>query len=236
MAIINLILQGKGGVGKTFVASLMAQFLKEQDTPTYCFDSDPVNASFAAYQGLAVELVDIMDGDSINTRRFDSLIEKLVELPGDCQAIIDNGASTFIPLGSYIAENNVPDLLKEYGHELRLHTVVTGGQAEGDTLQGLQTLLSTFDNKITVWENPFFGNIDFASSDLFKTNKSRFERLIQIPKHKKETYGADIEMMLAKKLTFAEAVNGEHAFNLMARQRIKIAHKELFSLLELAGL
>jgi CO dehydrogenase nickel-insertion accessory protein CooC1 len=48
-----LILQGKGGVGKSFIAALLAQYLQEKGVAVRCFDADPVNstlASFPAYR------------------------------------------------------------------------------------------------------------------------------------------------------------------------------------------
>ena len=47
--------------------------------------------------------------------------------------VIDNGASTFIPLWSYIVENQVIDILRQAGKRLYVHTVITG------TLQMLST-------------------------------------------------------------------------------------------------
>jgi hypothetical protein len=52
-------------------------------------------------------------------------------LTEDAIFIVDNGASTFIPLWSYIFENDVLDLLRASGRRMCVHTVVTGGQALG---------------------------------------------------------------------------------------------------------
>ena len=55
-------------------------------------------------------------------------------------AIVDNGASSFVALGAYIKENALLSLLREQGHQVFFHTVITGGQALGDTLSGLKVL------------------------------------------------------------------------------------------------
>ncbi|SDP78768.1 nucleotide-binding protein [Desulforhopalus singaporensis] len=117
MATIHLILQGKGGVGKSFVSSLLAQYLIDREEKVACFDTDPVNATFSAYKSLQVHKLDILEDENINSRLFDSLIEQLLQLPDDSSAIIDNGAASFIPLASYISENMVPDLIRESGHD-----------------------------------------------------------------------------------------------------------------------
>src|ERR1700733_13864395 len=52
---IHLILQGKGGVGKSVVASWLAEFLMGRGQPVRCIDGDPVNRSLGQYQALAAE-------------------------------------------------------------------------------------------------------------------------------------------------------------------------------------
>ncbi|SDP36176.1 nucleotide-binding protein [Desulforhopalus singaporensis] len=232
MATIHLILQGKGGVGKSFVSSLLAQYLIDRDVKVACFDTDPVNATFSAFKSLKVHKVDILEDDSINSRLFDSLIEKLLQLPDGSSAVIDNGAASFIPLASYISENMVPDLIRESGHDLIIHTVITGGQSAGDTLKGLQSLLGGFDSPLIVWVNPFFGSTDyFTDHDLRQKVIQGDGKCIVLPSYKKDTFGYDIETMLSRKLTFDEAVQTSE-INLMARQRLKIVQRKIYQLLD----
>jgi CO dehydrogenase nickel-insertion accessory protein CooC1 len=44
---INLVLQGKGGVGKSLIASLLTQYLMQKDggQRIFCADTDPVDAN-----------------------------------------------------------------------------------------------------------------------------------------------------------------------------------------------
>ena len=78
MAIINMVLQGKGGVGKSYVASILTQYLLDRDQSVACFDTDPVNATFSAYKNINVARLEVMSGDNVNSRNFDSLIEQLL--------------------------------------------------------------------------------------------------------------------------------------------------------------
>lgn len=107
MAVINFVLQGKGGIGKSLAASLLSQYLIDRNKLVACFDTDPVNTTLAAYDKLKATKVEIMDGDVVNSRFFDTLIENLVKLPADAYAVIDSGASTFFPLASYLSENDI---------------------------------------------------------------------------------------------------------------------------------
>ena len=67
-----------------------------------------------------------MRDGNIDVRGFDALMERL--LTEDGTFVIDNGASTFIPLWSYIVENQVIEILRQAGKRLYVHTVITGGK------------------------------------------------------------------------------------------------------------
>lgn len=237
MAVINIILQGKGGVGKSFAASLLSQYLIDRNQLVACFDTDPVNTTLAAYTKLQATKVEIMENDVINSRFFDTMIEKLVDLPKKAYAVIDSGASTFIPLASYMSENNVAQFFSDTGHKLMLHTIIVGGQAETDTIQGLKSLLSGFPGTpITIWVNPFFGQIAFTDNHEFaKKNEKNGGVIITLPFYKKETFGYDLELMLKSRLTFDQAISTDE-FNIMAKQRLKIAMNDIWNILDESGL
>jgi MinD-like ATPase involved in chromosome partitioning or flagellar assembly len=46
---VHLVLQGKGGVGKSFVSAVLGQYFHARKGALHCFDTDPVNATFAQY-------------------------------------------------------------------------------------------------------------------------------------------------------------------------------------------
>ncbi|WP_033480350.1 ArsA-related P-loop ATPase, partial [Xanthomonas phaseoli] len=70
---VHITLQGKGGVGKSLVASLIAQYLRQSDKDPVCVDTDPVNATFSAYEAFNARRLELMDGTKINERHFDDL-------------------------------------------------------------------------------------------------------------------------------------------------------------------
>ncbi|MEQ8664831.1 MAG: conjugal transfer protein TraL [Rhodospirillales bacterium] len=238
MGTIDFTLQGKGGVGKSYVSSLLAQHFKTRGEPLACFDTDPVNRTFAGYKAFEVEVVRLGDSpDEVNPRFFDLLVEKIMTTPEDGHVVIDNGASTFLPFLGYMVESGVIDLLKAEGHVVRVHSVVTGGQALNDTLQGLvQIFQNVPDVPVVVWLNEYFGRIEarqadgsvqgFETTGLYKSNKDRIHALIRLPEVRKETFGHDIEQMMRARLTFDEAVKHE-TFPIMARQRLKMTWRTL---------
>lgn len=239
MAKIHMILQGKGGVGKSFIAATLAQHKTNKGESPLCIDTDPVNATFAGYKALNVKQLQIMDGEEINTRNFDELIEMIAPIKDD--AIIDNGASSFVQLSHYLISNEVPTLLADMGHELVVHTVITGGQALLDTVNGFAQLASQFSDNVlfVVWINPYWGAVEhdgknFEQMKSYNDNKERISAIIQIPTLKEETYGRDMTEMLQERLTFNEAITSP-ARTIMTRQRLKIVRDEIFNQLENAA-
>lgn len=239
MTKIHMVLQGKGGVGKSMIAATLAQYKLSKGARPLCIDTDPVNSTFEGYKALKVRRLDIMDGDEINTRNFDALVEMIASADGE--VIIDNGASSFVPLSSYLIGNQVPAMLQDMGHELMVHTVVTGGQAFKDTLMGLSQLATQFPAECTfvVWLNPYWGPIEhqgkgFEKMKAYTDNKARVSAVIQIPTLKEETYGRDFSEMLQERRTFDEAL-ADSALTIMTRQRLKIVKSQLFQRLDNAA-
>jgi hypothetical protein len=69
-------------------------------------------------------------------KRFDDLVEKICQFDGIC--IVDTGATTFVPLWNYILENEILCFLAARSRRVFVHSVVAGGQAMSDTLNGLE--------------------------------------------------------------------------------------------------
>lgn len=236
MSKIHMVLQGKGGVGKSMIAAAIAQHKMSKGQSPLCIDTDPVNATFEGYKALKVRRLNIMDGDEINTRNFDVLVELIATAEND--VIIDNGASSFVPLSHYLISNQVPALLQDMGHTLVVHTVITGGQALLDTVSGFAQLASQFPTEclFVVWLNPYWGAIEhegkgFEQMKAYTANKGRVSAIIKIPTLKEETYGRDFAEMLQERMTFDEALAME-SLTIMTRQRLKIVRTQLYGQME----
>jgi hypothetical protein len=236
MARIHIVLQGKGGVGKSFISTMIAQYKISKGQSPLCIDTDPVNSTFHGFKALNVRLLEIMEGDEIRSRKFDTLVELIA--PSTNDVVIDNGASSFVPLTHYLISNQVPSLLKDMGHEMVVHTVITGSQALLDTVNGFAQLASQFPEQalFVVWLNPFWGPIEhegksFEQMKAYTANKARVSAIVKIPALKEDTYGRDLSDMLQDRLTFDEALAME-SLSIMTRQRLKIVKTQLFGQLD----
>jgi len=232
---IHLTLQGKGGVGKSLVASILAQYFRHHGKEVHCIDSDPVNQTFSQYAELGAEHLALIRNGRIDSAGFDVLIDRL--LAEDGIFIVDNGASTFVPLWSYIVENNALETLAAAGRKLYVHTIVTGGQALGDTLKGFKSLAdSSAERNIVVWLNEYFGVIErdgktFTDMQAYRDSEPKVFGLVHIAKRNQDTFGRDVEEVIARKSTFEDAIrNGKGS--VMSKQRLRMVQRDLFEQLD----
>lgn len=153
---------------------------------------------------------------------FDGLVEKLVGEDGI--AVIDNGAATFVPLMSYMAENEVPSFLVENGIRMIIHVPLVGGQALDDCITGLVQTLNALQAEVVIWLNDFQGAVakekPFEEFGVYQEYKNRIIGVVPVSHRNPDTFGADIKEMTTKNLTLTEAQNSG-GFGLMPRQRLR---------------
>lgn len=229
---VHLVLQGKGGVGKSFVAALLAQYLRDKARNLLAIDTDPVNATLAGYKALGAALVNIRDGDTISLHAFDSLVEQIVGHEGD--VVVDNGSSSFLPLTAYIAQNDLMTVLAEQGRRVVIHVVVTGGQALLDTLGGLRSVSQSVNSQIVLWENQFFGPVEKDGKELtrmkaYEEAKAKLIGHVVMQQLKNDMAGLHVGEMATARQTFAEAIESAP---LMARSRLTRVRDGLWTQLD----
>jgi len=235
---VHMVLQGKGGVGKSFISAILVQYFRERAGAVKPFDTDPVNDTLSQYKGFEAKRVDILNDDNnIDARVFDSLMEDILASETIC--VVDNGASTFVPLMAYMVENKAIEVLQAEGKEVVIHSVITGGQAFDDTLQGLAMMLENQKAPVVVWLNEFYGQVTrdgktFADSALYKDYHQRIRGVVRIEKGNADTFGKDMEVLGKNKLTFDEAAQSP-LFGIMPRQRLKMVRQALYCQLDDIG-
>ena len=233
----HFVLQGKGGVGKSFVAYLAAQYIQDQERLAGCFDIDQENATFAQYASLDVKKVKVMDDSRIiDQRQFDGLISDIIEKGTGNDVIVDSGANTFSPLLAYLLENDILSLLAETEIQAIVHTIVGGGDLFDDTKNALDSMVSTLPPsvKLVIWENEHFGPLQKPDGKAFepkwKEGPSLAGRVI-LEKRNHQTFGVDIRNLLASRRTFTEALASSE-IPLLERQRLKILRDDVYRQLD----
>ena len=118
---IHFVLQSKGGCGKSFVSSLLSQFLKTKNVKLKLLDTDQENTTFTHFKGLKVKNINIMNAKrEIDIRKFDGMIDEIVGHDGVC--VVDNGSNTFTPWMNYAVSSDIFSVL---------HTVESSSKKRG---------------------------------------------------------------------------------------------------------
>jgi hypothetical protein len=234
---VHFILQGKGGIGKTLVSTILAQWLAPKHASALrCYDTDQENPTFSRYKAMNVKHVPVMtDTRTIDPKRFDALMIDLLETEGNC--VIDNGANSFSPLMAYLLENDCFGLLEESDRKVFIHTIVGGGDTLHDTATGFVSTAKATGVPLVLWENEHFGKLASASGKLFTESQSysdhaeRVRGRVVLAARNPDTFGADLKKMNMGRLTLDE-VRASDKFNVMEKQRIKVVFRELFEQLD----
>lgn len=221
------VLQGKGGCGKSLKASVLAQYVRYCGADPVCGDTDPVNSTLHQIRDLNAQLIPITEGGTVVQRMFDPLFETIMTVEG--VSVIDNGASTFLPIIKFISSNSILQMMEEAGKQVYIHTVVTGGQAKDDTVSGFLSLLelvkrSKSNAKIVLWINEFWGIPEFNGKALvdmpwFAENKEFVQGVVTIIDRNSDAYSTDIRLMTENHMTLRE-VKDSPDFGVLAKSRI----------------
>lgn len=241
MAIIHFILQGKGGVGKSLLATLLYQYLAEKEIETLAFDTDPINATFASFQEFNVKKFEILEDHTVDLRKLDPLLEDLAGASENSHAIVDNGSTSFSYLCAYIGESNMINLLREdYNHTIYFHSIVTGGQSMTDTIANLIRLAKGFPSSpIIVWCNPYFGEVqldgrNFEQFKVYTDYCQQFKSVIRLPLVNRNLVGKDLEELFAKRHSFKAGING--SLPLAQRSRLKTYWERIVLAIDQSGI
>jgi hypothetical protein len=234
---IHLVLNGKGGVGKSVVATWLAEFLISRGGHVHCIDGDPVNRSLSQYKALGAEKLELVnEAGLIQRARYDSLIERFATASG--AFVVDSGATAFLPFWGYLVECEAIRVLREAGRNLYLHVPITGGETLSDTLLGFSAVAgASSDRNVVVWLNEYFGPVlcdgkQVNEMQVYTENQAKVLASIGIPERSPDTYGQTIRAMREKKMTFEEAI-GSPEFMLVQKSRLHIVRSHLFRQLEL---
>lgn len=234
MATLYVTLQGKGGVGKSYLTTAFAQWMLEQERTVACIDTDTLNPTLLQYAPLKASHLKLSQNHVIDPRALDTLVAIVAESPDDGQVIVDVGSNGFETLMAYEVENGVFALLQELGHQVVVQTVIAGGPDADETVKGTMALLAATDVPVILWLNEHFGPLEIngqpiAEAAFLHEARDRILGTVLLPARTQATFGKDVEEMLRQRLTFAEAIE---QFDLMPRTRIKRIRDDLWAQLE----
>ncbi|MEI6715914.1 MAG: P-loop NTPase [Verrucomicrobiota bacterium] len=217
-----LIMNGKGGVGKSTVANNLVQYFKDNGVAHRAVDTDDENSTLTRFHPEA-DFADIT-----NTRGLDLLFEKLRKtdvVVVDCRA-----ASTDLILG-YLEEVDAFDVLRSLEASL---TVVMPVNHELDSIEQLRVISSTLGNRCAyiVVRNQVHSQ-EFMVYDQSQTRHRLLKELqcgeIVLPK----LHDWLVVSLSTLGVSVTTAISGSE-FSLLDRQRLKTWQRKLYEQLDAA--
>lgn len=220
----HIILQSKGGAGKSVVATVLAQYIIEKDGAGNFIDTDPSNNTLASFKSLNVKILDVMNKETevVDQRAFDELVTNVLESKCN-QSLVDTGSGDFHAISAYLKNNDVVNLLEEHGVKTCFHVVINYGQASLETLKCLNDICSNYNAPVVVWENEYFGKNQakpLAEMAIITKNSAIIKGIVTLPRINPDLHDKDFAIMLQKGMTFADASNSTE-FGLMEKTRLK---------------
>lgn len=236
---VHLVIQGKGGCGKSFIALILAMYFKfSKKRKTRFFDIDQVNTTFSQYKNLGVEHLRITDKDDINEinpRLIDLVIQQIIDSDSEI-VLIDTGSNTFLNLLGYLVQNQIFDILYGLDMSVFIHTVVVGGGDYDDTLTGAKALIENLNVPVVIWVNEFYGPVieRLRSSELNDdsyAHKQTVKAYVLLSKPNQKLEGEDLLIMQSERLTLPE-IDKCTSLGLIPRIRLKKYFNGVFERIE----
>ncbi|CAN5216024.1 hypothetical protein BH11PSE10_BH11PSE10_14570 [soil metagenome] len=136
---LHLIGGEKGGVGKSLVSRLLAQYFIDRSIPFTGFDTDRSHGALLRfYAGFASPvLIDSFEA-------LDAVFESAIETPGQ-RVLVDLAAQTHEPLARWMDESGVLELAEESGVVVNYWHVMDAGR---DSVDLLARLLDRFGGRL----------------------------------------------------------------------------------------
>lgn len=140
MTQIHLIGGEKGGVGKSVVARLLAQYFIDRQLPFLGFDSDRSHGALVRfYAGYASPL--LID----RYESLDAIVEAATE-QSDRRILVDLAAQTQEPLTQWMDESQLLEVAPELGLQIRYWHVMDAGH---DSVELLRRLLDRYEGRLS---------------------------------------------------------------------------------------
>jgi hypothetical protein len=139
MATIHLVGGEKGGVGKSVVARLLAQYMIDHEIPFIGFDTDRSHGALLRFYSdyASPTVID-------NYESLDTLLETASAQP-EQRILVDLAAQTHHPLELWIEDSGVLELAEELGIAICYWNVMDSGK---DCVDLLDKLLDQFGNTL----------------------------------------------------------------------------------------
>lgn len=247
---LNILMQAKGGVGKSVTSFILAQYLRDSLTADNCafIDTDPKNDSFAQYKALDVAYFNAASFNAetgetkVDAIAINAIFEQIMETPQTI--VMDTGSSNYIDLKSYLEVNETLEAFseeEEISRDVIIHVPINGGSDFAFCIHELGVLFETFKTaKFVIWLNSYGGKLampegkEFDNTKIAKMleNSGRFLGSVILPQLDQNQADA-FRTMMAKHLTFEEAkLDPSGNMNILKKRQINKLRERFYKQLD----
>lgn len=220
----------KGGVGKSMLSRLLAQFFIDHQVPFLAFDTDRSHSTLTRfYAGYA------QPASPEEYEALDRIVETALEQPGR-RVLVDLAAQTHAPLVKWMDESSVLDLAEGTGIQVRYWHVMDAGR---DSVALLESLLDRFGQRLplVIVRNHLRGD-DFGTL----TQSGQLTRALGLGARVvdlKQLHATIVQKIDARNASFWNAKTGDAAggatLGLMERQRLRFWLDQAYAALVAGG-
>ena len=231
MANIHFIGGEKGGVGKSVVARVVAQYLIDHNTPFLGFDTDRSHGSLLRFYADYASPVVVDRYESL-----DAIVEAASDNP-DKRILVDLAAQTHEPLVKWMDESGVLEMAGELGISLSYWHVMDSGRDSVDLLRKLVDRFGSRLNYVLVLNQLRGDNFDiFDKSGERERAVGLNAKIITL----KRLHEPVITKIDAGSTSFWAAKNKSETevkgLGLLERQRVKMWLKHAYEQIESVGI
>ncbi|PPD49281.1 MAG: mobilization protein [Methylobacter sp.] len=231
MSTIHLIGGEKGGVGKSVVARVLAQYMIGNKIPFIGFDTDRSHGSLLRFYSdyASPTIID-------NYESLDAIVETAAENP-EHRILVDLAAQTHHPLAKWLDESGVLDLAEDLGISLTYWNVMDSGKDCVDLLDKLLDQYGSRLNYILVLNQLRDDKFSILESSGVKDRALALNaRVINL----KRLHAPVMTKIDANSSSFWAAQNKDYenlnALGLLERQRVKVWLRHAYDQLQWVGL
>ncbi len=241
MGTTHFFLNGKGGVGTSYTASLLAQHYIARNKRVLCVSTEPCGGNLRRYEAFNTKWFDIYCEDSSNPKSIDSLFKQILQMDDDAEVIVDCGSTSYLSICQVLKAKGFMDEAQSFGKRILLHSIIVGGASCIEALNSYKSLLDNFpDSRTIVWLNKYFGEVridgqKFEDTKFYAHYSDRIDGIIPLGPEKDGPMAYDINRMLCDYLTYQEAITTSDYY-VITKSRLNMAWRDLNAKLDQANL
>ena len=231
MSSLNFIGGEKGGVGKSVMARVLAQYFIDKSVPFIGFDTDRSHTSFTRFYAdyASPVIVDTYEGLDLIVGAFEEA-PTVVDKPKS--VIVDLAAQTAAPLARWVKDSDLLSVLAELGVTVNFWHLADAGKDSVDLLERLINTFGAGPNYFVV-KNQGRGS-DFSQLD----DSAALKKALALGAHVinlGQLHEASMRKIDRQNASFWSAINqrsGPDSLGLLERQRVKTWLKNTYSTLD----